>query len=56
MQLYPAIDLLAGRCVRLYQGDYDLTTVYGDARPAPDLTAGIAVPQSVRSMTDRSVQ
>jgi phosphoribosylformimino-5-aminoimidazole carboxamide ribotide isomerase len=30
LQLYPAIDLLAGRCVRLYQGDYDLTTVYGD--------------------------
>ncbi|HEV7761458.1 MAG TPA: 1-(5-phosphoribosyl)-5-[(5-phosphoribosylamino)methylideneamino]imidazole-4-carboxamide isomerase [Acidimicrobiales bacterium] len=30
MQLYPAIDLLDGRCVRLYQGDYDQTTVYGD--------------------------
>lgn len=30
MQLYPAIDLLAGRCVRLYQGDYERETVYGD--------------------------
>jgi phosphoribosylformimino-5-aminoimidazole carboxamide ribotide isomerase len=28
--LYPAIDLLGGRCVRLYQGDYDRETVYGD--------------------------
>ncbi|HMU80619.1 MAG TPA: HisA/HisF-related TIM barrel protein, partial [Microthrixaceae bacterium] len=30
MDLYPAIDLLDGRCVRLYQGDYDRSTVYGD--------------------------
>ncbi len=30
MELYPAIDLLGGRCVRLYQGDYDRETVYGD--------------------------
>jgi phosphoribosylformimino-5-aminoimidazole carboxamide ribotide isomerase len=30
MQLFPAIDLLDRRCVRLYQGDYDQTTVYGD--------------------------
>jgi phosphoribosylformimino-5-aminoimidazole carboxamide ribotide isomerase len=30
MQLFPAIDLLDGRCVRLYQGDYDRSTVYGD--------------------------
>jgi phosphoribosylformimino-5-aminoimidazole carboxamide ribotide isomerase len=29
VQLYPAIDLLDGRCVRLYQGDYDRSTVYG---------------------------
>ena len=28
--LYPAIDLLGGRCVRLYQGDYERGTVYGD--------------------------
>jgi phosphoribosylformimino-5-aminoimidazole carboxamide ribotide isomerase len=30
MLLYPAIDLLEGRCVRLYQGDYDRETTYGD--------------------------
>lgn len=30
MDLYPAIDLLGGRCVRLYQGDYDRSTDYGD--------------------------
>ncbi len=30
MELYPAIDLRAGRCVRLYQGDFDRETVYGD--------------------------
>ncbi len=30
MDLYPAIDLRAGRCVRLHQGDYAKETVYGD--------------------------
>jgi phosphoribosylformimino-5-aminoimidazole carboxamide ribotide isomerase len=30
MDLYPAIDLRDGRCVRLHQGDYDQETVYGD--------------------------
>jgi phosphoribosylformimino-5-aminoimidazole carboxamide ribotide isomerase len=29
-ELYPAIDLRGGRCVRLYQGDYDRETVYDD--------------------------
>ncbi len=29
-EVYPAIDLLGGRCVRLHQGDYDRQTVYGD--------------------------
>ncbi|MCP5028291.1 MAG: 1-(5-phosphoribosyl)-5-[(5-phosphoribosylamino)methylideneamino]imidazole-4-carboxamide isomerase [Actinomycetia bacterium] len=29
MDLYPAIDLLGGQCVRLYQGDYEQSTVYG---------------------------
>jgi phosphoribosylformimino-5-aminoimidazole carboxamide ribotide isomerase len=28
--LYPAIDLLGGRCVRLQRGDYGRETVYGD--------------------------
>lgn len=30
MDLYPAIDLRDGRCVRLYQGDYGKETVYGE--------------------------
>lgn len=30
MRLYPAIDLLAGRVVRLERGDFDAATVYGD--------------------------
>ena len=30
MDLYPAIDLRGGKCVRLLQGDYGRETVYGD--------------------------
>jgi phosphoribosylformimino-5-aminoimidazole carboxamide ribotide isomerase len=30
MQIWPAIDLRGGRCVRLVQGDYQRETVYGD--------------------------
>ena len=30
MELFPAIDLRRGRCVRLVQGDFDRETVYGD--------------------------
>lgn len=30
MDLYPAIDIRAGRCVRLLQGDFDQETVYND--------------------------
>ena len=30
MKLFPAIDLLGGRAVRLYQGDYAAATVYAD--------------------------
>lgn len=30
MDFYPAIDLLDGKCVRLFQGDYARETVYGD--------------------------
>lgn len=30
MQLYPAIDLRDGRCVRLTQGDFDRSKSYGD--------------------------
>ena len=29
MELFPAIDLRGGRCVRLWQGDFDKETVYG---------------------------
>lgn len=30
MEIYPAIDLLGGRCVRLQQGRFDTETVYSD--------------------------
>ena len=31
MDVYPAIDILGGRCVRLQQGDFDRQTVFGDS-------------------------
>lgn len=30
MEVWPAIDLRGGKCVRLEQGDYDRETIYGD--------------------------
>ncbi len=30
MQIWPAIDLLDGKCVRLRQGDYDRVTIFSD--------------------------
>ncbi len=30
MEIWPAIDLRGGKCVRLKQGDYAQETVYGD--------------------------
>jgi phosphoribosylformimino-5-aminoimidazole carboxamide ribotide isomerase len=30
MEVIPAIDLLEGRCVRLYQGDYDQSEIFDD--------------------------
>jgi phosphoribosylformimino-5-aminoimidazole carboxamide ribotide isomerase len=30
MEIIPAIDLLGGKCVRLYQGDYDRSEVFGE--------------------------
>ena len=30
MDVIPAIDLLEGRCVRLYQGDYAQSQVFND--------------------------
>ena len=29
MQVWPAVDILEGKCVRLLQGDYEKSTVYG---------------------------
>ncbi|MBE6042366.1 MAG: 1-(5-phosphoribosyl)-5-[(5-phosphoribosylamino)methylideneamino]imidazole-4-carboxamide isomerase [Clostridiales bacterium] len=34
MIIYPAIDLVGGKAVRLYKGDYDRMTVYKDDPPA----------------------
>jgi phosphoribosylformimino-5-aminoimidazole carboxamide ribotide isomerase len=39
MDLYPAIDLRNGRCVRLLQGDFSAETVYGDPH---EIAAGYA--------------
>ena len=41
MELLPAIDLRGGKVVRLFQGDYDRMTVYGDdpAAQAKDFAA-----------------
>ncbi len=30
MEVIPAIDLLDGKCVRLYQGDYERSEVFND--------------------------
>lgn len=30
MKIFPAIDIIGGKAVRLYKGDYDLMTVYND--------------------------
>src|SRR5688572_22458366 len=30
MEVIPSIDIRAGKCVRLYQGDYDRETVYDE--------------------------
>lgn len=34
MELWPAIDILGGKCVRLMQGDYQRETVYGSSPAA----------------------
>ena len=34
MEVIPALDLRAGRCVRLYQGDYSKETVFSEDPPA----------------------
>jgi hypothetical protein len=41
VDLYPAIDLRGGRCVRLYQGDFGRETAYGtDPVAVAELFAG----------------
>ncbi|HEX6476953.1 MAG TPA: 1-(5-phosphoribosyl)-5-[(5-phosphoribosylamino)methylideneamino]imidazole-4-carboxamide isomerase [Acidimicrobiales bacterium] len=44
MDLYPAVDLLDGRCVRLVQGDFERRTVYGDPVETAVELAGAGVP------------
>lgn len=39
-----------------WAGVVPMTVAYGAPLPAPDLTAGIAVPSSVRTLAERSVQ
>lgn len=51
MKLYPAIDLREGRCVRLYQGDYDRETTYGDD-PVAQAEAFVAEGASVLHVVD----
>jgi phosphoribosylformimino-5-aminoimidazole carboxamide ribotide isomerase len=41
LDLYPAIDLRGGRCVRLVEGDFELETTYGDD-PAAVASAFVA--------------
>ena len=31
MNIFPAIDLIGGKAVRLFKGDYDRKTVYSDS-------------------------
>ena len=51
VQVFPAIDLRAGRCVRLYQGDYGRETVYGDD-PVAQARAFLAEGASVLHVVD----
>jgi phosphoribosylformimino-5-aminoimidazole carboxamide ribotide isomerase len=44
MDLYPAVDLLDGRCVRLVQGDFARRTVYGDPVETAVELAGAGAP------------
>ncbi len=49
MEIIPAIDLLGGRCVRLYQGDFGRVTEY-DADPLA-IVAGYQAPAACTSST-----
>jgi hypothetical protein len=39
-----------------WAGVVPMAVTYGEPMSAPDLTAGIALPESVRAMAERSVQ
>ena len=54
IELYPAIDVRGGRCVRLHQGDYQQETVYSDdpVAVALGLAAVSSVPYSHVAATD----
>jgi len=47
MQIWPAIDLRGGKCVRLQQGDYDRETVFGED---PAAMARVWVEQGAESL------
>ncbi len=49
--LFPAIDLRGGRCVRLYQGDYDQETTYADD-PVAQASAFVAEGAEVLHVVD----
>ncbi len=51
MKLYPAIDIREGNCVRLYQGDYDNETVYGND-PVAQATAFVEEGAEIIHMVD----
>ena len=44
MDLYPAIDLRGGRCVRLYQGDFAQETDNGEKRSKVEVVADEIAP------------
>ncbi len=50
-QVFPAIDLRGGRCVRLYQGDYGQETVYGED-PVAQAQAFVAAGAQVLHVVD----
>lgn len=50
-QVFPAIDLRGGRCVRLYQGDYGRETVYGED-PVAQANAFVAEGAEVLHVVD----
>ena len=61
MQILPAIDLRGGQVVRLFQGDYDKMTVYGQdpcaqARAFADAGCGTVVGYDQEAVTRLAAQ